>query len=52
MAAFPDRVFSLNRIWDGMIAAGRLYGLPYDGTWCDVGSPEGLAEAEAMLVAG
>lgn len=49
VAAFPDRVFSLNRIWDGMIASGRLYGLSYDGAWCDVGSPAGLAEAEAML---
>lgn len=49
VAAFPDRVFSLNRIWDGMIASGRLHGLSYAGAWCDVGSPAGLAEAEAML---
>lgn len=52
IAAWPDRVFSLNRIWDDMIAAGRLYGLPYAGDWCDVGSPEGLAEAETLLGAG
>ena len=45
----PERVFSLNRLWDGMIARGRLYGIAYPGDWCDVGSPEGLAEAEAML---
>lgn len=49
IAAWPERVFSLNRIWDGMIASGRAYGLPYEGDWCDVGSPEGLAEAEQML---
>lgn len=49
VASHPDRVFSLNRIWDGMIARGRLFGLRYDGNWCDVGSPEGLAVAEAML---
>lgn len=49
LQAIPDAVFSLNRLWDGMIAAGRLFGLPYPGRWCDVGSPEGLAEAEAML---
>lgn len=33
----------------GIIAAGRAYGLPYAGDWCDVGSPEGLAAAETML---
>lgn len=49
VAAWPERVFSLNTIWNGMIAAGRAHGLPYTGDWCDVGSPEGLAEAEAML---
>jgi len=49
VAAWPERVFSLNAVWNGMIAAGRAHGLPYAGDWCDVGSPEGLAEAEAML---
>jgi MurNAc alpha-1-phosphate uridylyltransferase len=52
VASFPERVFSLNRIWDRMIASGRAFGLPYPGEWCDVGSPEGLAEAEAMLARG
>jgi len=52
VAAWPDEAFSLNAIWDGMIAAGRCYGLPYDGDWCDVGSPEGLKAAEAMLGTG
>lgn len=49
LRAIPDRVFSLNRLWDRMIAEGRAFGLPYPGDWCDVGSPEGLTEAEAML---
>lgn len=49
VARWPEDVFSLNAVWDGMIAAGRAFGLPWDGEWCDVGSPEGLAEAEAML---
>jgi MurNAc alpha-1-phosphate uridylyltransferase len=52
LAQVPERVFSLNRLWDRMIAEGRLYGLPYAGDWCDVGSLEGLAEAEAMLAGG
>ncbi|MEZ5798665.1 MAG: nucleotidyltransferase family protein [Paracoccaceae bacterium] len=49
VAGWPERKFSLNAVWDGMIAAGRAYALRYDGDWCDVGSPEGLAAAEAML---
>jgi N-acetyl-alpha-D-muramate 1-phosphate uridylyltransferase len=44
-----DSVFSLNVIWDLMHKQGRLFGLTYPGQWCDVGHPEGIAEAEAML---
>ena len=47
--AYPDRVFSLNRVWDQMIAAGTAYGVLHPGDWCDVGTPEGIAEAEALL---
>ncbi len=32
-----------------MIAAGRLYGLIYDGRFADVGRPEAIGLAEAML---
>ncbi|AWD22017.1 nucleotidyltransferase family protein [Fuscovulum blasticum] len=52
LSAITEPVFSLNRLWDRMIAEGRAYALPYAGDWCDVGSPEGLAEAEAMLREG
>ncbi|GGM08142.1 nucleotidyltransferase family protein [Pseudooceanicola nanhaiensis] len=45
----PDRAFSLNRLWDRMIDDGRLYGVLYPGTWCDIGHPEGIALAEKML---
>lgn len=45
----PERVFSLNRHWDALIAAGRAFGVVHTGRWCDVGRPEGIAEAEAML---
>lgn len=44
-----ERVFSLNILWDRMIAQRRAYALIYDGDWCDVGSPEGLRAAEDML---
>ena len=49
VAAFPERVFSLNAIWDGLIPAGRLRGAVYPGGWVDVGCPEGIALAEAGL---
>ena len=41
--------FSLNLLWDSMAAEGRLFGLVSPGMWCDVGRPEGIALAEAML---
>lgn len=47
--AIADRAFSLNLLWDRMIAERRAYGVLHDGGWCDVGRPEGIAEAEAML---
>ena len=45
----PEHAFSLNRFWDQMIGAGRAYGLLHQGGWCDVGRPESIAEAEALL---
>jgi MurNAc alpha-1-phosphate uridylyltransferase len=47
-----EPVFSLNRVWDRLIAAGRLAGTWHDGGWCDVGRPEGIAEAEDLLLHG
>lgn len=49
LSAITETVFSLNLLWDRMIAAGRLYGVVHRGGWCDVGHPAGIAEAEAML---
>lgn len=42
-------VFSLNLLWDDMIAKGRAFGLIHQGGWCDVGRPEGIVEAETLL---
>ncbi|MFV0360023.1 phosphotransferase [Tropicimonas sp.] len=52
LAAIPDEVFSLNLLWDRVIAAGRMFGVWHDGGWCDVGLPENIAMAEAMLAEG
>jgi MurNAc alpha-1-phosphate uridylyltransferase len=49
VAAHPGDVFSLNAVWDGLIAEGRLRGIVHRGGWVDVGRPEGIALAEAEL---
>lgn len=41
--------WSLNRVYDKALAAGRLYGLRHDGAWYHVGDPAGLAAVEARL---
>ncbi len=45
----PERVFSLNVVWDRLAAEGRLFGVEYPGRWADVGHPAGLEAAERML---
>jgi MurNAc alpha-1-phosphate uridylyltransferase len=45
----PETVFSMNLLWDRLIARGRAFGLVHRGGWCDVGRPEGIALAEGML---
>lgn len=47
--AMSETVFSMNCVWDDMIAQGRIFGLLHQGGWCDVGRPEGIALAERML---
>lgn len=49
LCAISDEVFSLNRLWDQLIAEGRAFGTLHPGQWCDVGHPGGILEAEAML---
>ena len=45
----PEGPFSTNRIWDGLIEKGMLYGHRMGGIWMHVGAPEDLADAEAAL---
>ncbi|MBE1286053.1 MAG: NTP transferase domain-containing protein [Rhodobacteraceae bacterium] len=45
----PDQTFSLNLLWNEMLETGRLFAVEYPGRWCDVGHPEGIALAEAVL---
>lgn len=45
----PDGAFSLNLVYDRLLENDRLYGLVHDGEWFHVGTPDGLAEAEAFM---
>ena len=45
----PDGSFSLNKVWNTAITAGRAFGLRMEGTWMHVGSAEALAQAEQQL---
>lgn len=49
LAEIEEEAFSLHRLWDRMLAQGRLHAITYPGKWCDVGHPEGIALAEDML---
>ena len=49
LADISDTAFSLNKVWTLMSENKRLFGLVYTGQWCDVGTPQGIIEAEEML---
>jgi MurNAc alpha-1-phosphate uridylyltransferase len=48
-AGIGERRFSLNRIYDRALEAGRLRAVLHDGEWYHVGTPEGLALTEDLL---
>jgi len=41
--------FSLNRMFDKALEAGRLFGLRLEGTWMHVGTPAAIKAAEAAI---
>lgn len=45
----PPRAFSMNRIFDRALAAGRLFGLVHDGAWYHVGTPDMLDTADRLI---
>lgn len=46
-----DDAHSLNREFDVAIENGRLFGLPMDGQWLTVGTPDAIAPAQAVIAA-
>ncbi len=51
LSQIPQKVFSLNRLWDLMIAQNSLYAVEYGSKWCDVGHPGGIPLAETLIEA-
>lgn len=47
----PSGAFSLTLLFDRVGVNGRLFGLPLEGVWMHVGTPEAVAAAEATLAA-
>ena len=47
-----EDAFSVNKLWDKMITRNRAYAYHYDQKWVDVGKPEGIALAEAVISSG
>lgn len=45
----PEEPFSANRVWNGVIASGRLYGVPLEAFWLHVGDPDALKDADAHI---
>jgi len=49
LSEIAEDAFSMNAAWDLIAARGGLFGATYDGRWCDVGQPESIPLAEALL---
>jgi MurNAc alpha-1-phosphate uridylyltransferase len=49
LTTIPKTSFSLNLLWDQILAQDRVYGVIHQGGWVDVGRPEGIDVAEAEL---
>jgi len=45
----PAEAFSMNRVWDRIQEAGRLYGLVHDGLWFHLSAPSDLRATERYL---
>lgn len=48
-ADVPDGAWSLNIVYDRLLAAGRLGAVVHDGAWFHVGTPDAIAPTEALL---
>jgi MurNAc alpha-1-phosphate uridylyltransferase len=51
LAGCAAEPFSMNRIWDKAIDAGRVRGVVQDGEWFHVGTPDAIAATDQALAA-
>ena len=51
LANLPLGSFSMNRVWDIALEAGRLRAVVHDGQWFHLSTPPDLLEAEQILEA-
>ena len=49
LQSITAKVFSMWDLWRPMIDAGTLFGTLHGGQWCDVGRPESLPLANALI---
>lgn len=49
LQGITEHIFGVSQLWDIMLADGRLYGLPLDTGWIDLGHPAGVAAADDWL---
>ena len=49
LASISKSVFSMWDLWTPMLETNTLFGVSYDGTWCDVGRPDSIPVAEDLL---
>lgn len=52
LADISEDRFSMWSLWTGMLKTKSMFGVPYTGQWCDVGRPDSIRLAEAMLKDG
>lgn len=45
----PQEAFSTNRLWDGALEKGRVFGTPMQAFWMHVGDPQARDEAQNRL---
>ncbi len=49
LSDIPENAFSMWALWEGMLKRGTMFGIVYNGQWCDVGRPDNINVAEEML---
>jgi MurNAc alpha-1-phosphate uridylyltransferase len=52
LADITEDAFSMWVLWDGMLKRKTMFGVVYDGQWCDVGRPDSIEIAQEMLAGG